>query len=571
MSQPATKPIAATSRTPLIDLSPLAPAVGRSASKPGKLVSTDMNDTAESRTIVDEPMLLAQVSGTPNISSDNAAKLAVADSCPVIEPGLSDPCGVAGAADAHPAAGGAAWLVGLLPLLALGGGGGGGGGGSAPGPTTLYPSSPPTAPGTVPGPTNINAPFNVLHPIDRAGDNGQKLADFDSNQPSAVFRLVQVSDAGTGATLPGRAAEGASPYEATNYPGTNPATDVLFYLNKTTGEVFLTGAGAAAQCIGHSFTISVEAVANGIVSAQGAMTFTLAPPTSGQVYDFFGNATAGLQIATASSPYDVLQVHQGNADFAQMQFLPAPHGVNAAPAALYVQVDNNFAEIQNHFSAPDTRAVEYLTFTDAGKYYGYDLGTASGLNYYRVAAAESTAASPTVSGTDCNDLLFGSSSTDGHAEVFNGGAGNDLIFADPLFSGSPGRWVSVVNGFTDQLLGGDGNDLLVGGGGVDALSGGAGNDVLIGGYGKDELAGGAGNDVFVFNAPAGAANADTITDFAAGDKLLLYKAVFGADALTGNHLAYNLGTGALSFDGLVLATLANKPLLTLDQTNFIVA
>ena len=90
MSQPATKPIAATSRTPLIDLSPLAPAVGRSAAKSGKLVSTDMNDPAESRTIVDEPMLLAQVSGTPNISSDNAAKLAVADSCPVIEPGLSE-------------------------------------------------------------------------------------------------------------------------------------------------------------------------------------------------------------------------------------------------------------------------------------------------------------------------------------------------------------------------------------------------------------------------------------------------------------------------------------------------
>ena len=125
--------------------------------------------------------------------------------------------------------------------------------------------------------------------------------------------------------------------------------------------------------------------------------------------------------------------------------------------------------------------------------------------------------------------------------------------------------------FPTSSIGGDGNDLLVGGGGVDALSGGAGNDVLIGGYGKDALAGGAGNDIFVFNAPAGAANADTITDFAAGDKLRLDKAVFGADALTGNHLAYNAGTGALSFDGLVLATLANKPLLTLDQTNFIVA
>ena len=574
MSQPASQPIAATSRLPLNDAKTLAPAAGRSAALAGKLRRPETDGTAEPQAGQNhEPVLLAQAQITPDTPLSAAAPVAAADTCPINEPGVTDVCGAAGAADAHPAAGGALWLAGLLPLLALGGGGGGGGAAAAPppGPTTIYPVPPATPPGTVPGPTNINAPLNVLHPIDTADDNGRKLADFDSNQPNAVFRVVQVTDAATGAVMAGRAAEGTGPYNANSYPGTDPATNPWFYLNKNTGEVFLTAAGAVAQCIGQGHTITVQAEANGIVSSQGEMTFTLAPPTTGHTYDLLASNTDGLQITNATSGYDVLQVHQGNADFTRMQVLPAAHGELGAPVSLYVQVDSNFAEIQSHFSASSPQPVEYLTFSDAGKYYGYDFGTAGGLSYYHVSGTESTAASPTVNGTGCNDLLFGSTATDGHAEYFYGGAGNDLIFADPLFTGSPGRWVELTNGLSDELHGGDGNDLLVGGGGNDTLYGDAGNDVLMGGYGNDLLSGGAGKDIFVFNAPVGTANADTISDFAAGDKLLLDKAVFGADPLSGGHLAYNAGTGALTFDGALFATLANKPLLALDTTNFIVA
>jgi Ca2+-binding RTX toxin-like protein len=423
----------------------------------------------------------------------------------------------------------------------------------------------------LPGPTNINTPVTVLHPIDTTGDNGKLVADFDSNQPNAVFKVVKVTDAATGATVDGRAAEGAGAYNPANYPGTNPATDPWFYLDKSTGIVSLTAAGAAAQCIGQSHTITVQAVANGITSELGQVTFTLAAPTSGTTYDLSTASLLGLQITTANSAYDILRVNQGARNFTDMQVLPKTHGVNGAPNSLYVEVGNNFAEVSGHFTEGGA-AVEYLTFTGTGTYYGYDFGTADALNYYRVQSAESSQDKPSVTGTSCNDLLFGSTARDGHAEYFYGGDGNDLIFADPLNSGSPGQWTAVAQGFIDHLYGGAGNDLLVGGGGNDVLDGGTGNDVLIGGYGQDTLTGGAGQDRFVFNVPVGRANADVITDFTAGeDKIVLDKEVFGANPFA--QLAYNAGTGELSYATEVFAVLGmslHPATLALDSTHFVV-
>ncbi|NDP65036.1 MAG: hypothetical protein GZ092_20875, partial [Polaromonas sp.] len=136
MSQPAPKPIAATSRMPLNDAKTLAPAAGRSAALAGKLRRPETDGTAEPQAGQNqEPVLLAQAQITPDTPLSAAAPVAAADTCPISEPGVTDVCGAAGAADAHPAAGGAMWLAGLLPLLALGAGGGGsGGGGAAPGP-----------------------------------------------------------------------------------------------------------------------------------------------------------------------------------------------------------------------------------------------------------------------------------------------------------------------------------------------------------------------------------------------------------------------------------------------------
>jgi Ca2+-binding RTX toxin-like protein len=61
--------------------------------------------------------------------------------------------------------------------------------------------------------------------------------------------------------------------------------------------------------------------------------------------------------------------------------------------------------------------------------------------------------------------------------------------------------LQVAGGITlpDYLFGGDGNDLLQGGGGPSVLAGGAGDDQLLGGSGRDVLIGGLGSDQLVGN------------------------------------------------------------------------
>jgi VCBS repeat-containing protein len=67
----------------------------------------------------------------------------------------------------------------------------------------------------------------------------------------------------------------------------------------------------------------------------------------------------------------------------------------------------------------------------------------------------------------------------------------------------------------------DGHLRIFAGASDDTVIGGAGNDLIYGGLGEDSLTGGAGNDVFQYNAVAesGPAAADSILDFAAGDRI----------------------------------------------------
>ena len=75
--------------------------------------------------------------------------------------------------------------------------------------------------------------------------------------------------------------------------------------------------------------------------------------------------------------------------------------------------------------------------------------------------------------------------------VLDGGAGDDLLTRGPrattpaLLLGGPGD---------DTLVGGAGTDIADGGAGNDTVTGGAGDDVLFGGPGRDDLDGGAGSD-----------------------------------------------------------------------------
>ncbi len=80
-------------------------------------------------------------------------------------------------------------------------------------------------------------------------------------------------------------------------------------------------------------------------------------------------------------------------------------------------------------------------------------------------------------------------SSDSSIENVIGGAGNDVIIGNTLANVLDGR------GGDDVILGNDGNDVLYGGDGNDILDGNAGNDVLEGDAGNDTLIGETGTIV----------------------------------------------------------------------------
>ncbi len=137
------------------------------------------------------------------------------------------------------------------------------------------------------------------------------------------------------------------------------------------------------------------------------------------------------------------------------------------------------------------------------------------------------------------------------------------------------------NGLANVITGNTGANTLSGLSGADTLSAGAGNDRLSGGGGLDTLTGGAGSDVFIFNAPALAANRDTITDFdVAADTMQLEDSVFTAIGAPGalavaafniggaaldasDRIIYNSATGALFYDSDGTGVVAQVQIATL--------
>lgn len=89
---------------------------------------------------------------------------------------------------------------------------------------------------------------------------------------------------------------------------------------------------------------------------------------------------------------------------------------------------------------------------------------------------------PTIIGTDGDDVLAGTNGTD----VIMGLGGDDII------SGRNGDDVLCGGAGDDELWGGNGDDILLGGFGADSLSGGNGDDDLTGGPGADDLMQGRG-------------------------------------------------------------------------------
>lgn len=87
-------------------------------------------------------------------------------------------------------------------------------------------------------------------------------------------------------------------------------------------------------------------------------------------------------------------------------------------------------------------------------------------------------------------------------DIMIGGAANDVLSGengDDLIDGGAGNDLMRGGRGNDQLLGGTGDDILIGGQDDDTLNGGAGNDVLKGEQGDDHLDGGDGINTAQFS------------------------------------------------------------------------
>ena len=191
-------------------------------------------------------------------------------------------------------------------------------------------------------------------------------------------------------------------------------------------------------------------------------------------------------------------------------------------------------------------------------------------------------------GNAANNLLIGNAGNDslagmGGNDTLNGGLGNDtldggdgidtLVFASAgavrvnlaqTTAQNTGMGVDVLRGFENVVSGngadvlrgsaganvldaGGGNDMLYGGLGNDTLLGGAGDDFLWGEGGNDILTGGLGVDRFAFDANNGS---DRVTDFQDGVDRIVIRS--GAESFGQVNVTYdpgNLANTVLTFGG----------------------
>lgn len=177
----------------------------------------------------------------------------------------------------------------------------------------------------------------------------------------------------------------------------------------------------------------------------------------------------------------------------------------------------------------------------------------SGNNYFNPRAGNDTILAG--AGNDSIDMSTGGTSTPGNKYV-DGGAGFDTVDFHGYARSGVTVFLQSGDGTGGATGGGDGgagqstlvsiervfggafNDSFQGSTGNESFAGMGGNDRLDGDRGNDTLSGGAGADSFVFSQTPGAANADSVTDFASGsDRLLLENFVMPALGATGNFAA----------------------------------
>jgi Ca2+-binding RTX toxin-like protein len=169
-------------------------------------------------------------------------------------------------------------------------------------------------------------------------------------------------------------------------------------------------------------------------------------------------------------------------------------------------------------------------------------------------------------GGDGTNQLWGGSGSDSHT----GGAGIDYARYDDTNWGNlilrldaamqnTGVAAGDIYNSIEGLVGGLGNDLVVGDQNANYLFGGGGVDSLFGSLGNDYLNGGAGADKFAFNSALNAStNVDYIADFThAVDDILLTQSIFSAigASLDASELAF--GTSAADANDYLIYNNAN--------------
>jgi Ca2+-binding RTX toxin-like protein len=177
--------------------------------------------------------------------------------------------------------------------------------------------------------------------------------------------------------------------------------------------------------------------------------------------------------------------------------------------------------------------------------------------------------SDTLSGGGGDDHLFGHGGND----VINGQNGGDTQLygqaGDDTITGGSGQDTIYGGSGDDTLYGnepppsnetGDTQDLIYGGSGNDTIYGQGNADSIIGGYGADTLSGGGGNDSFVYLDVKD--TNDTITDFAAGDKID-FSAIDANSALAGDQ-GFAFGGTTATANGVWYAVVGGSAVVYVD-------
>jgi Ca2+-binding RTX toxin-like protein len=133
----------------------------------------------------------------------------------------------------------------------------------------------------------------------------------------------------------------------------------------------------------------------------------------------------------------------------------------------------------------------------------------------------------------------------------NDGSGIGILSSVENVVGGLGNDVLIGDSNTNKLTGGNGNDSLKGNAGDDVLSGGAGNDILFGGLGDDMLDGGAGVDTTSYLYATGSVTVNLGIGKSTGadgnDSLINIENIVGSsydDSLIGDVNSNNLNGGS---------------------------